>query len=167
MRNKGPSQEELDAIMVTTETVMMDLKITDRLAVITAESVEGIGIFKETFANIRDFVGGRNKSSQNLLHKARVDVLRELKREAHSLGANAVVAVDLDYSEISGAGKSMLLVVASGTAVVVEAAIEKTIPDAAPYGLQDKERQQENVGQAEPVGEPVVAPTKPRGTIYG
>ena len=32
----------------------------------------------------------------------------------------AVIAVDLDYSEFSGGGKSMLFLVASGTAVVAE-----------------------------------------------
>ena len=47
--------------------------------------------------------------------------LSELKVEADQLGANAVIGVDLDYSEISGGGKSMLFLVASGTAVVVEA----------------------------------------------
>ena len=36
------------------------------------------------------------------------------------VGGNAVIAVDLDYSEISGDGKSMLLVVITGTACRVE-----------------------------------------------
>ena len=46
--------------------------------------------------------------------------MSELKKEADNIGANAVIAVDLDYSEISGGGKSMLFLVASGTAVKVE-----------------------------------------------
>jgi hypothetical protein len=36
------------------------------------------------------------------------------------LGANAVVGVALDYSEFSGQGKSMLFLVASGTAVIIK-----------------------------------------------
>jgi len=40
--------------------------------------------------------------------------------EAMALGAHAVVGVDLDYSEISGGGKSMLFLVASGTAVTLK-----------------------------------------------
>jgi len=43
-----------------------------------------------------------------------------LRREALIVGANAVIGVDLDYSEISGDGKSMLFVVVSGTAVTIE-----------------------------------------------
>ncbi|WP_083906745.1 heavy metal-binding domain-containing protein [Octadecabacter arcticus] len=45
--------------------------------------------------------------------------LYELKREAYEVGANAVVGVDLDYVELSGAG-SMVMLVASGTAVIIE-----------------------------------------------
>ena len=67
-----------------------------------------------------DFFGGRNKSTQGVLKDARKTVLYELKKEAHLLGANAVIGVDLDYSEFSGGGKSMLFVVASGTAVILK-----------------------------------------------
>lgn len=52
--------------------------------------------------------------------KAREAALIELRLEAHQLGADAVVGIDLDYSEISGSGKSMLFLVASGTAVRVQ-----------------------------------------------
>ena len=45
--------------------------------------------------------------------------LAELAEEARRLGANAVVGIDLDYETI-GAGSSMLMVSASGTAVVVD-----------------------------------------------
>jgi hypothetical protein len=34
--------------------------------------------------------------------------LRELRREAAQIGGDAVIAVDLDYSEFSGCGKSIL-----------------------------------------------------------
>jgi uncharacterized protein YbjQ (UPF0145 family) len=54
---------------------------------------------------------------QNTLKDARKVALDELRSEAAYLGADAVIGVDLDYSEISGGGKSMLFLVASGTAV--------------------------------------------------
>jgi len=53
------------------------------------------------------------------LRDARVACLDELRREAEEVGANAVIGIDLDYSEISGGGKSMLFLVATGTAVKV------------------------------------------------
>ena len=110
------SDAELDAIILTTEGAP-DLEIIERIEIITAECAFGMNLFKDFFAGVRDIVGGRSKSTQNVLRDARKTVLGELKKEAFSVGANAVVGVDLDYSEFSGGGKSMLFVVASGTAV--------------------------------------------------
>lgn len=107
-------------VILTTETAS-NLNVVQRLDVITAECAYGMNIFKDLFASISDIFGGRNKSIQNTLKDARKNVLAELQKEAFSLGANAVVGIDLDYSEISGGGKfGMLFIVASGTAVVVE-----------------------------------------------
>ncbi len=106
----------LDAIILTTESAH-DLQIVTRLGIIAAECVLGMNIFQDIGSAIRDVVGGRNEAYQLQLRNARQNVLAELKREAHKLGAHAVVAIDLDYNEISGGGKSMLFLVASGTAV--------------------------------------------------
>ena len=103
-------------LIVTTETTLSGYEIEERIDVITAECVFGMNIFKDMFAGIRDIFGGRSKASQGVLRDARKTSLTELRREALIVGANAVIAVDLDYSEISGDGKSMLFVVVSGTA---------------------------------------------------
>ncbi len=116
---KNEQDKKYREFILTTET-QVDLVIVKRLEIISAECVFGMNIFKDLFSGIRDIVGGRNKSGQNALRDARREVLEELKKEAISIGANAVIAVDLDYSEISGQGKSMLFVVASGTAVIVK-----------------------------------------------
>ncbi len=78
-----------------------------------------MNVFKDFFTGVRDFFGGRSNTAQEVLRGARKTVLSELKKEAALVGANTVIAVDLDYSEISGAGKSMLFVVATGTAVKI------------------------------------------------
>ena len=109
-----------DQILVTTETAP-SFNIIKRVDVITAECVYGMNIFKDIFASFTDVFGGRSNSIQNTLRDARKTALAELRKEAALVGANAVIAVDLDYSEISGGGKSgMLFIVASGTAVVIE-----------------------------------------------
>lgn len=107
-------------LIVTTEFSMAEYRVTQRIEVITAECVFGMNLFKDFFAGIRDIFGGRSSSSQKVLRDARRTCLTELRREALIVGANAIVGVDLDYSEISGDGKSMLFVVVSGTAVTVE-----------------------------------------------
>jgi len=103
-------------IVLTTETMLPDAARIERLEVITAECVFGMNLFRDWFAGIRDIFGGRSAASQKVLRDSRKVCLTELRREALMVGANAVIGVDLDYSEISGDGKSMLLVVASGTA---------------------------------------------------
>lgn len=87
--------------------------------IVTAECVFGMNLFRDFFAGLSDITGGRSESTQKVLREARRTCLTELRREAHRIGANAVIAVDLDYSEFSGQGKSMLFLVASGTAVEI------------------------------------------------
>jgi len=109
-------------LILTTEFAMPEYKIVQRLEIVTAECVFGMNMFRDMFASIRDIVGGRSSASQKVLRDARKTCLTELRREALIAGADAVIGVDLDYSEISGDGKSMLMVVASGTAVKIQPA---------------------------------------------
>ena len=109
---------KIEAIMLTTETAP-NLKIVKRLEIVTAECAFGMNMFKDLFAGVRNVVGGRSEAVQRTMRDSRRVVLTELKKEAHTIGANAVVGVDLDYVELSNAG-SMVMLVASGTAVVIE-----------------------------------------------
>jgi uncharacterized protein YbjQ (UPF0145 family) len=86
---------------------------------VSAEVVIGMHLFKDIAAAFRDTFGGRSKMMQDGLRDARKTAMTELRREALEIGADAVVGVKLDYSEISGGGKSMLFLVASGTAVTL------------------------------------------------
>lgn len=113
-------QEEraiIETVLLTTETAP-NLKIIKRVEIITAEVAYGMHIFKDLFAGVRDIVGGRSEAVQKTMRDARRTALFELKKEAKSVGANAVVGVDLDYVELS-TGSNMVMLVASGTAVVI------------------------------------------------
>lgn len=107
------------SIILTTETAH-NLPVVDRLDIVTAECVIGMHLFKDVASAFRDVFGGRSKAMQDGLREARKTALLELRKEAAAVGADAVVGVDLDYSEISGGGKSMLFLVASGTAVKLQ-----------------------------------------------
>ena len=113
---KANNRSAIEQVLLTTET-QTDLPILERIEVISAETAFGMNLFRDFFAGVRDTFGGRSVATQKVLRDARRTVLFELKQEAYQLGANAVVGVDLDYSEFSGGGKSMLFVVATGTAV--------------------------------------------------
>ena len=107
-------------VQVTTTPQLDGYSVTKTLDIITAEYVGGVNIFRDYLASVVDVIGGRSTTMQNELRKARETCIANLKLEADRIGANAVIGVDLDYSEISGGGKSMLFLVASGTAVVVK-----------------------------------------------
>ena len=109
---------KIEAIMLTTETAP-NLNITKRIEIVTAECAFGMNMFKDLFAGVRNIVGGRSEAVQKTMRDARRTALYELKKEAYEVGANAVVGVDLDYVELSNAG-SMVMLVASGTAVIIE-----------------------------------------------
>jgi len=105
--------------MIITTTQSVDGKrITQYKGVIAGEAILGANMFKDLFAGIRDLVGGRSATYEAELEKAREIALRELEQKALELGANAVVGVDIDY-EVLGQKNGMLMVSASGTAVVV------------------------------------------------
>jgi uncharacterized protein YbjQ (UPF0145 family) len=108
----------IHAILLTTESAP-NLKINRRIEIVTAECAFGMNIFKDLFAGVRDIVGGRSEAVQKTMRDARKVALFELKREAYLVGANAIVGVDLDYTEIS-ANSNMIMLVASGTAVVID-----------------------------------------------
>ena len=106
--------------MITTTTPSVEgKKITAYLGIVTGEAIMGANVFKDLFAGIRDIVGGRSATYEQELQKARDIALTEIQQRAQMLGANAVVGVDLDY-EVLGASNGMLMVSASGTAVIVQ-----------------------------------------------
>ena len=104
-------------LVVTTNNVE-GKKVTKYIGLVSGEAILGANIFKDIFANIRDIVGGRSAAYEHELTKAKTIALEEMTAQARQLGANAVIAVDLDYETV-GSG-SMLMVSASGTAVVLE-----------------------------------------------
>jgi len=109
------------AMLVVTTNALEGHRITRHLGIVTGEAILGANLFKDLFAGIRDIVGGRSGAYEQELRKARDLALSEMCDEASALGANAVVAVDVDYETIQvGAGGGMLMVTAAGTAVVTD-----------------------------------------------
>lgn len=105
-------------LLITTPSVE-GRRITRYCGVVCGEAIMGANIFKDLFAGLRDIVGGRSGTYEKELQRAREIALKELEERAAALGANAVVGVDLDY-EVMGRENGMLMVAASGTAVVIE-----------------------------------------------
>lgn len=107
-------------MLITTTHQLEGHKITKYLGIVSGEAILGANIFKDFFAGIRDLVGGRSAAYEQELRKAKNIAMEEMAEEARRLGANAVIAVDLDFEEISPGQGTMLMVTASGTAVIFE-----------------------------------------------
>src|SRR6187549_796805 len=107
-------------MMVVTTPTLEGTRIRQYLGVVTGEAILGANIFKDFFAGIRDIVGGRSAAYEGELRKAKDIAMREMEQQAAQMGANAVIGIDLDYETIQiGNGGGMMMVSASGTAVVL------------------------------------------------
>lgn len=109
----------MDRIIVTTTNSVEGKRIVEYKGIIFGEVVSGVDFIKDFAAGITNIFGGRSGSYEDELVSARESSLDELKNRAIRMGANAVVGVKVDY-ETLGQGGNMLMVTASGTAVVVE-----------------------------------------------
>lgn len=105
-------------MLITTTPTVEGHRIVAYHGVVSGEAILGANVFRDFFASIRDFVGGRSGAYERVLGDARRTALDEMAGEAQRLGGNAVVGVDLDYGAI-GASESMLMVTATGTAVTL------------------------------------------------
>lgn len=106
-------------MIITTTPSIEGKRITKYCGIVTGEAILGANLFKDLFAGVRDIVGGRSATYEAELQRARDIALLELHERSAQLGANAIVGVDLDY-EVLGSNNGMLMVSASGTAVIVE-----------------------------------------------
>ena len=106
-------------MLITTTNVIEGHRIIRFQGLVTGDAILGANVFRDFFASIRDVVGGRSASYEKELEKARSIAIKEMIAKAESYGANAVIAVDIDYEAI-GSGGTMLMVTAAGTAVTIE-----------------------------------------------
>ena len=106
-------------MIITTTNSIEGKSIKAYKGVVFGEVISGIDFVKDFAAGLTNFFGGRSNSYEQELIQARYNAVEEMKKRAIDLGANAVVGVDVDY-EVLGAGGNMMMVTASGTAVVTE-----------------------------------------------
>lgn len=104
-------------MIISTTPTIENREIIEYKGVVFGEVVSGANIVRDFFASITDVIGGRSSAYEQKITDSREDALKELENNARKLGANAVVGVSFDYSTLGT--KSMFVVVATGTAVVI------------------------------------------------
>lgn len=103
-------------MLITTTNNLEGKEIIQYFGIVSGETIIGANIFRDFFASIRDIVGGRSSSYEEVLRKAKDSAIAEMCEQAEHMGANAVIAVDLDYETVGDTG-SMLMVTVAGTAI--------------------------------------------------
>lgn len=106
-------------MIVTTTNSIEGKRVKEYKGIVFGEVVSGVDFISDIAGSFRDFFGGRSKSYEDELAIGRTEALKELQQRALAQGANAVIGVKMDY-EVLGANGSMLMITASGTAVVIE-----------------------------------------------
>ena len=105
-------------MIITTTPTIQGKEIIEYKSIVFGEVISGVDFIKDFAAGLSNFFGGRSGSYEGELIKAREDAIREMESRARDMGANAVVGVSIDY-EVLGSANNMLMVTASGTAVVI------------------------------------------------
>lgn len=106
-------------MITTTTSTLQNKEIESYLGVVSGEAILGANIFRDFFAGIRDVVGGRSAAYEQSLREAKDIAMREMMEAASAIGANGVIGIDLDYESL-GDGGGMMMVSASGTAVIIK-----------------------------------------------
>ena len=106
-------------MFITTTNSIEGKQIVEYKELVFGEIIAGSNFIRDFFAGITDFIGGRSGAYESRLARGREEALAEMKENAQKLGANAIVGVEVNYTTITSESKSMFMIVASGTAVIV------------------------------------------------
>jgi len=101
-------------VIVSTTTAIEGRPVKEYLGIVAGETILGAHIGRDIGAAFRNITGGRVAGYEKELVNARTTALEEMTGAAQALGADAIIAVDIDYETVGG---NMLMVTASGTAV--------------------------------------------------
>lgn len=88
------------------------------IEMVSAQSVTGTGMLAELSSSWADFLGGQADSLGNKLSNGETICKNKLRLSAAILGANAILATDIDYAEVGGT-RGMLMVCMAGTAAIL------------------------------------------------
>ena len=105
--------------VVTTPTIP-GYKITKVIGLVTGISPRTRGVGGQIWGGIQSLLGGEVTAFTSEIEKARLEAVQRTVEQAEKQGANAVVGMDLETSEMGSSQMNIMVISATGTAVVVE-----------------------------------------------
>lgn len=114
-------QRERDEGIITTTYFVEGREIISYLGIVSGQAVIGLMFLKDAIMKITDVIGGRSGILERNFRTAKDIAITQMAEEARKMGANAVVGVHIGFNPIEGKNKQMLMVIATGTAVITRA----------------------------------------------
>lgn len=114
-----PSPRE---ILVVTTSILDGIHVKQYLKPVSAHIVSGINVFNDLFGSFTD-IFGRSNTYQRQLTSLYSEAIERIKYAAYEIGADGILGLHIDIDEIAGKGKSMLMITATGTAVVLDRSV--------------------------------------------
>ena len=118
-------QKRASRVLLTSTPTVQGYVITHYIGIDSVELIIATGLFSEVVTNLQDFFGKKSSLFEGKLRDAKNAAKNALKMLAAAQGANAVVAIDMDYTEFSNNRVALIL---NGTLVQIEP-IQPTAPE--------------------------------------
>jgi uncharacterized protein YbjQ (UPF0145 family) len=109
----------MEESMITTTMTLEGYRVVRHLGVVRGVTVRSRGLGGQLAASLRSMVGGQIHEYISLCEQTRAEAFELMRQHADSLGANAILGVRYDATELA---ENMTEVLAYGTAVKVELA---------------------------------------------
>lgn len=104
-------------MIITTTGDIKGWKVKEIKGIVFGSTVRTRGLLGRTVASFEALLGGKAESYLEELEKAKNDALQDAIKKAQNMGANAIIGVDFDMSEVL---EGFILFTVNGTAVVLE-----------------------------------------------
>jgi len=112
-----PIDKYINEIIITTTNNVDGYRVNKYIDIESVEIVIGTGVFSEVTAGIGDIFGLRSRAYESKLADAKKTAMKLLKYNAYEKGGNAVIGIDIDYTEFSGNRVGLII---NGTVVEIE-----------------------------------------------
>ena len=103
-------------MLLSTTHEIENKEVRDYIGLVSGDAIVGANVFKDFFAGMRDFFGGRSGAYEKTLREAREEALKDLQAEGIKMGADGVIGITMNCL-VMGPKGSMIAVSATGTAV--------------------------------------------------